>query len=152
MILARRRFLFAGAALVAAPAIVRVASLMPVSVPKPALYEFKPRLYTAGTWHAQSIITIRGLDEWGLKVEEVLELNPNGSYGPTKQTMRLFQGVDMTIPAPAETVSFAVEKVERNAPTVVVFEHVSDGFRFGEVRKIQPPVKHDKTDAGIESA
>lgn len=41
MIPSRRSFLIGGAALLAAPAIVRVASLMSVSVPRPTLYEFR---------------------------------------------------------------------------------------------------------------
>lgn len=34
----RRRFLFGAATFLAAPAIVRISNIMPVSVPKPALY------------------------------------------------------------------------------------------------------------------
>lgn len=148
MIVTRRKLFGFGAALVAAPAIVRVASLMPLSMPRAPL--FLEVRFIDNLALPEPFILLRGYDQFGKKIEERMSVHG----GTTKHSFSI-GSAKLVIPsvnnAPFTWVS-EVLKMARNAPIGVGLE---GGFvgRDG----LKPPkflhfLKDDKTDKGIESA
>lgn len=93
----RRRFLLGAVALAAAPAIVRVASLMPISVPKLVV---PAGGFTAGEIRAigYSMLTLylEGTDQYGRPVKEKLRAAPDGTFASTAHQLMRITGI-MTV-------------------------------------------------------